>query len=135
MSSTKEKMSHSGWQRSNSGWCFPSSVELVSRINLTLSCPPCLISPEARFLEYDSETDIFIGNMGVAVALVGYTLDQRFLDRGFRAHILGWEWSYLCHFEMALTELYCDRTLAYDWIASLIGLPSFAELEAAGYGA
>lgn len=87
--------------------------ELWERINLTMESPPCIIEFDRSNGFAWWEYELPYACIGVAVAMVGYDLDERFIERSFRAELLGWEWSYLMHFEMAINALFRGRILDY----------------------
>lgn len=113
--------------------------ELISRLELTIECPPCPIEWTRRngFIWYDEKNGITM-TIGVAAALVGMENENSFhkrenglsipvdgpqlpangrpciLDRLYRADLLGWEWSYLMHFEMAINSLFDGDLAGYN---------------------
>lgn len=99
--------------------------ELYERIKLTFEAPPCPIDLSLRgFCTWDNEVGILVAGIGVAIELVGQdVVDQRCLDRNYRAELLDWEWHYTMHFEMAMGLLFQERIIAYNDTANYIGLP------------
>jgi len=128
MISTKEKMG----EELSAFPSFPTRIELLNRISLAVECPPFRIEWERRngFCWWDYEDGELSGCIGSATALVGYDLrrERRCLDREFRAELLGWEWSYLMHFEIAINALVRGDLKFYNHLAEeglfpFVGLP------------
>jgi len=91
--------------------------ELWSRIELAAECPPFKIEwGRTNGFCWLSPSGTFSGTIGVATAMVGHEpADKRWLDRTYRADLLGWEWHYLMHFETAIDMLYAGNTKAYNY--------------------
>jgi len=103
-------------------------LELYNRIALAVECPPFRIDWERRNGYVWCKAGYVSGTIGVATALVGFDAnnDFRVLDRSFRAEMLGWEWSYLLHFEQAINALIRGEVRFYN----STGLFPFVELSA-----
>lgn len=101
--------------RSETGGQFMTHSELWERINLTMEDSPCVIEYDRKNGFTWWEDGLPKSTPGVAVAMVGHRLDERFLVRGYRALLLDWEWSYLMHFEMAIDALFDGNIIDYNY--------------------
>ena len=98
------------------GFPIMSLSELRERIKLAIENSECIIEYDRRNGFAWWEQDFLHCSPGVAVAIVGnepFTSD--FTDRGYRAQVLGWEWSYLMHFEQAINALFQGDIRAYNF--------------------
>ena len=102
-----------------------SPNELYERIKLTIESPPCVIDVALRncYCIWDAETQVMVATPGVAVAMVGITMKEQFIDRHARASACEMQWYYLMHFEQAIDFLFCGRPFSYNEIADFIQLP------------
>jgi hypothetical protein len=89
-------------------------MELWNRIKLTMEDPPAIIEFDRRNGFAWWEDDVPHATPGVCVAMIGNDLTDKFIDRGFRANLIEWEWSYLMHFEMAIDALFKGNTIGYN---------------------